>query len=272
MSASHVHAPNPQHVDGVLQSLEEWWIQQGRAPRATHQADRNGSLELGHDTYLAPSIVPPEPAIDPNEEISVEETASDRPSVGRRVFRAIIGSIVIAVMASLAWQAYSDDHTKDMVQTWWSSGHGLKSKHASVLAVNNTPQLSDQTATESRSPPTPVVAEAPPEVLQQLQTIVSDLAVLRHAVEQIASKQVQTSRDIASLQAAEQNVSQQISSLARAKSIRAAAQKNAPKLAHSQVPQQSTTTAPVPAPAPALAPPPARPPLPVPSATPSAAN
>jgi hypothetical protein len=47
MSASHVHAPNPQHVDGVLQSLEEWWIQQGRAPRATHQADRNGSLELG---------------------------------------------------------------------------------------------------------------------------------------------------------------------------------------------------------------------------------
>jgi hypothetical protein len=266
MSASHVHAPNPQHVDGVLQSLEEWWIQQGRAPRATHQADRNGSLELGHDTYLAPSIVPPEPAIDPNEEISVEETASDRPSTGRRVFRAIIGSIVIAVIAGLAWQAYSDDHTKDMVQAWWSSAHGLKSKHGSVLAANNTPQLSDQTAPLSPSPPVPVVAEAPPAVLQQLQTIVSDLAVLRHAVEEIASKQDQTSRDIASLQAAEQNVSQQISSLARAKSIRAAAQKNAPKLAHSQAPQQSTTTAPAPAP------PPARPPLPVPSATPSPAN
>jgi hypothetical protein len=262
MSASHVHAPNPQHVDGVLQSLEEWWIQQGRAPRATHQADRNGSLELGHDTYLAPSIVPPEPAIDPNEEISVEETASDRPSLGRRVFRAIIGSIVIAVTASLAWQAYSDG----MVQAWWSSGHGLKSKHGSVLALNNTPQLSDQTATDSRSPPTPVVAEAPPEVLQQLQTIVSDLAVLRHAVEEIASKQDQASRDIASLQAAEQTVSQQISSLAGAKSIRAAAQKNAPKLAHSQAPKQSTATAPAPAP------PPARPPLPVPSATPSPAN
>jgi hypothetical protein len=268
MSASHVHAPNPQHVDGVLQSLEEWWIQQGRAPRATHQADRNGSLELGHDTYLAPSIVPPEPAIDPNEEISVEETASDRPSLGRRVFRAIIGSIVIAVMAGLAWQAYSDDHTKDMVQAWWSSAHGLKSKHGSVLAANNTPQLSDQTAPLSPSPPVPVVAEAPPAVLQQLQTIVSDLAELRHAVEEIASKQDQTSRDITSLQAAEQNVSQQISSLARATSIRAAAQKNAPKLAHSQAPKQSTTTAPAPAPAP----PPARPPLPVPSATPSPAN
>ena len=46
MAASHVHAPHPQDVDGVLQSLEAWWIQQGRAPRATHQADRNGSLEL----------------------------------------------------------------------------------------------------------------------------------------------------------------------------------------------------------------------------------
>jgi hypothetical protein len=271
MSASHVHAPNPQNVDGVLHALEEWWIQEGRAPRATHQADRNGSSELGHDTYLAPSIVPPEPAIDPNEEISVEETASDKPSLGRRVFRAIIGSIVIAVIATLAWQAYSDDQTKDMVQAWWSSAHGLKSKHGSVLAANNTPQLSDQTAAASLSPPTPVAAaEASPELLQQLQTIVSDLAVLRHAVEEIASKQDRTSRDIASLQAAEQNVGQQISSLARATSIRAAAQKNAPKLPHSQAPQQSTTTAPAPAPAPA--PPPARPPLPVPSATPSPAN
>jgi hypothetical protein len=57
------------------------------------------------------------------------------------------------------------------------------------------------------------VTELPPELLQQLQTIVSDLAVLRHTVEEIASKQEQTSRDIASIQAAEQNISKQIASL-----------------------------------------------------------
>jgi len=266
MAASHVHAPNPQDVDGVLRALEEWRIQQDRAPRASHQPDPNGSLELGHDTYLAPSIVPPEPAIDPNGEIRVEEPPSDRPSVGRRVFRAVVGSIVAAVLASLAWQVYSDDQTKNMIKVLWTSVDGVKLNLGSARAANNSPQLSDQTATVSQSPPTPVVTEVPPELLQQLQTIVSDLAALRHAVEEIASKQDQTSRDIASLQAAQQNVSQQISSLARATSVRAAAQKNAAKLPHSQAPIQSTATAPAPVP------PPARPPLPVPSASQSPAN
>jgi hypothetical protein len=262
MAASHIHAPNPQDVDGVLRALEEWRIQQDRAPTASHQADPNGSLELGHDTYLAPSIVPPEPAIDPNGEIRSEEPSSDRPSVGRRVFRAVVGSIVVAVLASLAWQVYSDDQTKNMVKVLWTSVHGVKLNLGSARAANNSPQLSDQTATVSQSPPTPVT-ELPPELMQQLKTIVSDLAVLRHAVEEIASKQDQTSRDIASLQAAQQNVSQQISSLARTTSVRAAAQKSAAKLPHSQAPIQSTATAPGPAPAP----PPARPPLPVPSAS-----
>jgi len=266
MSSSHVHAPDPNDVDGVLRALEEWRDQQGRAPRASHQADPNGSLELGHDTYLAPSIVPPEPAIDPNGEIREEELPSDSPSLGRRVFRAVVGSIVIAVIACLAWQVYSDDQTKNMLKVLWSSVDGVKLNVGSDRAANNTPQLSDQTAAVSQSPPTPVGAEAPPELLQQLQTIVSDLAVFRHAVEEIANKQGQTSRDIASLQAAQQNVSQQISSLARATSIRAAAQKNVAKLAHSQPPNQSTASAPVPVP------PPARPLLPVPSASQSPAN
>ena len=83
----------------------------------------------------------------------------------------------------------------------------------------------------------------------------SDLAVLRHAVEEIASNQGQTSRDIASLQAAQQNVSQQISSLARATSTRAAAQKSAAKKPHPQAPNQST--APVPGAVPPQAPAPA---------------
>jgi chromosome segregation ATPase len=48
---------------------------------------------------------------------------------------------------------------------------------------------------------------------------VIDLAALRDTVEEIASKQQQTSRDIASIQAAEQNLSKQISSLARANPI-----------------------------------------------------
>jgi len=268
MAASHVHAPDPKDVESALRALKELTVQQGPTGKAIHQANRNRPSELGDDTYSAPSIVPPERAIDQNEEIGVEEPPSERPSLGRRVFGAIVGGVVIAAAAGLAWQAYSDDQTKVMVKALWSSVHGVKLNPGSDLAANNTPQLSDQTAAVSQSPPTPVGAEAPPELLQQLQTIVSDLAVLRHAVEEIASKQGQTSRDIASLQAAQQNVSQQISSLARATSTRAAAQKNVAKLAHSRPPNQSTATAPGPVPVP----PPARPPLPVPSASQSPAN
>jgi len=266
MAASHVHAPDPKDVESALRALKELTVQQGPTGKAIHQANRNRPSELGDDTYSAPSIVPPERAIDQNEEIGVEEPPSERPSLGRRVFGAIVGGVVIAATAGLAWQAYSDDQTKVMVKALWSSVHGVKLNPGSDLAANNTPQLSDQTAAVAQSPPTPVVAEAPPELLQQLQTIVSDLAVLRHAVEEIASKQGQTSRDIASLQAAQQNVSQQISSLARATSTRAAAQKSAAKLPHSQATNQSTATAPGPVP------PPARAPLPMPSASQSPAN
>ena len=258
MAASHVHAPDPKDVESALRALRELTVQQGTA---IHQANRNGPSELGDDTNTAPSIVPSEPAIDQNEEIGVRDFPTVRRSLGWRVYGTIVGGVVIAAAAGLAWQTYSDDQTEVMVKALWSSVHGVKLNPGSDLAANNTPQLSDQPAGMAQPPSTPAVAETPPELLQQLQTIVSDLAVLRHAVEEIASNQGQTSRDIASLQAAQQNVSQQISSLARATSTRAAAQKSAAKLPHPQATNQSTATVPGPAP------PQARAPLPMPSAS-----
>ena len=265
MAASHVHAPDPKDVESALRALRELTVQQGPTSTAIHQANRNGPSELGDDTDSAPSIVPPEPAIDQNEEIGVEDPPTVRRSLARRVYGTIVGGVVIAAAAGLAWQTYSDDQTKVMVKALWSSVHGVKLNPGSDLAANNTPQLSDQTAGLAQPPSTPAVAETPPELLQQLQTIVSDLAVLRHAVEEIASNQGQTSRDIASLQAAQQNVSQQISSLARATSTRAAAQKSAAK-PHPQATNQSTATVPGPVP------PQARAPLPMPSASQSPTN
>ena len=264
MVVSHIQAPTPQDVEDVLRALNERRIQQGCVPGAAEQTDQNRPLDFGRDAYLAPGIVPSDPAIERNEEISAEEIASNRPSLGKRVAGAFIGSVIIAIVATFAWQAYSNDQSKDMIKAWWSSGHGKKLKPGSDVAVNIPPQFSDQTPAISSSAPTPVVVEAPAELLQQLQTIVSDLAALRHTVEDIANKQDQTSRDIASIQAAEQNVSQQISSLARATVVRATGQKNVPNLPRTQTPKQSTAAAP------AL--PLERPPLPVPPARPSSAN
>jgi hypothetical protein len=256
MVESLIQAPNPHDVEDALRALNEQRSRQGRGP-ATAQSDQDRPLDFGRDAYLAPSIVPPDPAIDQSKHIGAKEIASNRPSIGRRVAGAIIGSIVIAAVATFAWQVYSNDQTKDMIKVWWSSGHGKKLKPGPDVAVSIPPQFSDQTPATSSSAPTPVVAEAP-EVLQQLQTIASDLAALRHTLEDIANKQDQTSRDIASIQAAQQNVSQQISSLARAPVVRAAGQKNDPKLPRTQTAKQSTAAAPAP--------------LPVPPARPSPAN
>ena len=258
MVGSHIQAPDAQDVEDALRALNQLGIRQGRAPGTTEETDRNDPLDFGSD--LAPSIVPR----DQNEEISTEELVSDKPSLGKRFVGAIIGSIIVAIIATFAWQAYSDDQIK----AWWPSIHSKELKPSSDLAANVALQSSNQITAAPPSAPTPVVAETPPELLQQLQAILSDLAALRHAVEEMASKQDQASRDIASLQTAQQNISEQISSLARATSIRAAAQKNAPKFPHSQAPNQTTAAVPVSA----HVPPPARPPLPVPPTSQSPAN
>ena len=244
MVISPNQAPDPKDVEDALRSLNVSRIREGRGHVATDETDGNGPLDFGRD--FAPSIVPR----GENAQIGTEERASNKASLGKRVAGATIGSIVIAIVVTFAWQG--------------SSIYSKKSKPSSDLAVSVSPQSSDQTTPVPQQAPTPVVAEVPPELLQQVQTIVSDLAALRHTVEEIASKQEQTSRDIASIQAAEQNLSKQIASLPRSTVVRAAARKNVPDLPHSQAPKQSPAVGP--------APPPERPPLPVPAASSSPAN
>jgi hypothetical protein len=236
--------PDPQDVEDALRALNESRIREGRAHGAADKADPNDLLDFGRD--FSPSIVPR----DENEEISAEGLASNKVSLGKRVAGAIVGSIIIAIVATFAWQG--------------SSIYSKKLKPNTDLAAKVPSQSSDQTTAVPPPAPTPVVAETSPELLQQLQNIVSDLAALRHTVEEIASKQDQTSRDVASIQVAEQNLSKQISSIARANVVRAAIQKRVPDLPHSQTPKQATGVAPVP--------PQDRAPLPVPAARPSPAN
>ena len=237
-------APDPKDVEDALRSLNVSRMREARAHVATDEADGNDPLDFGRD--FAPSIVPP----DENAQIGTEKLASKKASLGKRVAGATVGSIIIAIVVTFAWQG--------------SSIYSKKSKLTSDLAASVSPQSSDQTTPVAQQAPTPFVTELSPELLQQLQTIVSDLAALRHTVEEIAGKQDQTSRDIASIQAAEQNLSKQIASLPRSTVVRAAARKNFPDLPHSQAPKQS--------PAAGLAPPPERPPLPVPAASSSPAN
>ena len=94
--------PDPQDVEDALRALNKSRIREGRAHGAADKADPNDPLDFGRD--FAPSIVPR----DENEEISAEEFASNKVTLGKRVAGAIIGSIIIAIVATFAWQGSSD--------------------------------------------------------------------------------------------------------------------------------------------------------------------
>jgi hypothetical protein len=120
---------------------------------------------------------------------------SDRPSIGRRLTRTLVRfllPVVIGVGGTLAWQSYGGE----MVRAWAPSLGWLS----------------------PASPPGPAVTSS--ELQQQLKPMAIDLALVRRSEEQLATNQDQLARKqdqmaqaIATLQAAEQDISQNISAL-----------------------------------------------------------
>jgi hypothetical protein len=123
---------------------------------------------------------------------------SGRPSIARRVTRGRAGyvfAVLIGVGGTLAWQSYGDE-AKEMLRTWAPSLGWL-------IPV-------------STEAPAPAVTSA--ELQEKLKPLALDVAIVRRSVEQLASnqdqlarKQEQVTQAIAALQAAEQDISQKIS-------------------------------------------------------------
>jgi hypothetical protein len=116
-------------------------------------------------------------------------------SITRRIFWVLARfffAVLIGVGATLAWQSYGDQ-AMDMVRAW-------------------DPSLGEWLPASTSKPAAPPVTSA--EVQQQLKPIATDLAAVRHTIEQLTANQDQLSRtqSIAALQAAEQQLSQKLSS------------------------------------------------------------
>jgi hypothetical protein len=121
-------------------------------------------------------------------------------SITRRIFRALARFffvVLIGVGATLAWQSYGDQ-AMDMVRAW-------------------DPSLGERLPASTSKPAAPPVTSA--EVQQQLKPIATDLAAVRRTIEQLTANQDQLTRvqqqmaqSIAALQAAEQQLSQKLSS------------------------------------------------------------
>lgn len=171
--------------------------------------------------------------------------APRRPSLGRRMFRAVSRFVIlvaIGVGATLGWQAYGDVAKQMLVerapeQAWLLSYLPATSRPAVAVA-----------ATAPVPAPAPVAAPAGPAV--DLEPLTSNLDRMRRSVEQLALAQEQMARSIAALHAADEEIKQKISSPPAAAAQPAAAVPLAkPALARAQAPAASaarTSSAPRP--------------------------
>jgi hypothetical protein len=137
---------------------------------------------------MQPSIRSPRPS-----GLNDDQVASDRPSIGRRIFRTLTRffiAVLIGIGATLAWQSHGDAAREMVVARAPSLGW--------LLSVSTTKS--------------PAVAATAPDPVQQLEPLASNLDVVRRSVEQLAAKQEQMAQNIATLQALEEDIRQKVSS------------------------------------------------------------
>ena len=182
----------------------------------------------------------------------------DRPSIGRRMFRALVRFFIAALIgvgATLAWQSYGEE-AKEMVRTCIPSVAWL----LPVSTTNSSPDglmLAQEAAPPQSASVTqtsaPTAAATSPELVQ-LEPMARDLAVMRRSLEQLAAKQEQMAQNIATVQAIDQDIRQKMSSRPPSPAVPVPPRKPPRPNAQSSAVQSSSVPAP---------PPPAEPPLPL---------
>jgi len=187
-----------------------------------------------HVASLAPEVRPDAPlrASDRRTGFMADQFASDRPSIGRRMVRAVARfciAVLVGVSATLAWQLHGYDAGK-IVGTWLPSlGRFLP---IAASAQNTTLPQSAPVAQISASA-APVTSS---EITQQLERMESDLAGAqrnlgqladitrdlsgaRRSLEQLAAKQEQIAQSIATLQRFEQDIKQRMASAPQSRPV-----------------------------------------------------
>jgi hypothetical protein len=235
------------------------------SPSRVRHPDRYGSSDPA-EFHVSPDLAAIEPELD--RHFGRGRRPGNRTSIARQAFRAVFYSLVIGAVAGLplAWQL-GDKNTKEMIAAWatpvgeWLSVSTTKSPPAAAGTVSKIPDRaaafdafsSPQAPRNAQAAPAPAPASAPApvpagsaqEVQRQLETIAGDLAAVRRLAEQLAARQNQMAQDLATLQAAERDVSQKLSAASQPP-VHAAPHKNTPKPLPLAAPPPSSS-APLPA-------------------------
>jgi hypothetical protein len=162
-----------------------------------------------------------------------DQVASDRPPVGRRIFRTLARfsiAVLIGVGGTLAWQFYGDAAREAVIVR--------APTLAWLLSVSTT-----------KSPAATATSAAP--VQQQLEPLAFNIDLVRRSVEQLAAKQDQMAQNIATLQGVQEDIRQKMSYMPPSPSQQAAAipqpKPPQPKAQSSAVQSSPATRPPAPA-------------------------
>ena len=160
---------------------EKEWLTEGARDRDDISDQRIGTRPLKPSTHSPRS-----------SSLKDDPVASDRPSVGRRIFRTLTRffiAVLIGVGGTLAWQSYGDA--------------------AREMVVARAPTLAWLLSVSTTKSPAGAATSSYP--VQQLEPLASSLDVVRRSVEQLAAKQDQMAQNIATLQAVEEDIRQKMS-------------------------------------------------------------
>ncbi len=222
---------------------------------APSDPDRYGPSDPA-EFHASPDLAALEPALDRHfrqGRLRGGGLANRRRSIGSQALRAVTYGLLIIVIAGLplAWQ-FGDKNTKQMIEAWaipldeWSSVFGAKSSpvaaetaSTAAHAAKTVSKISDRAPTPDTSAlqaaarnvlpaPAPMPAGSSQVLQHQLEAISSDLTVVRRIVEQLAAAQGQMAEELATVQAAEHDISQKRSPASQA-AAHAPPHKNVPK-------------------------------------------
>ena len=158
-----------------------------------------------------------EPSIRVTSGFRNDQFASDRPSIGRRTSHtSFFVAALSTVMASLQ-RLRSESHFKNSslplrtlvsvaVVIFVAALIGILVTFG--ISTTNSPQPAPVTQAAA-----PVAAAISPELVQQLEDVARDLAVMRDSIEQLAAKQEQTTQNIATVAAKQEQMAQSIATL-----------------------------------------------------------
>jgi hypothetical protein len=188
----------------------------------------------------------------PCEAVHVVDQRPDSKRVaGRRLIRTIAFGVLTGVVvgAAFAWHFYGDVHKTYMVDAGRVPSILVSTNPPSVMSVEPASKTSDRVPTQDQAslptqdqaapvlPPgqVSVALGSSPELKDQLESIVSDVAVVRRIVERLAAVQEQMALDVVTLQKSKQNANQTTSLLPHSPAVPVPLRKYAPNIARSDV-------------------------------------